>query len=51
MFSIPIRNYERNLSLVEMLPQLTRAGKEHHGPCWQCGGEDRFIVFPNGYSW
>jgi phage/plasmid primase-like uncharacterized protein len=34
-----------------MLPQLTRAGKEHHGPCWQCGGEDRFIVFPNGYSW
>lgn len=26
-------------------------GKEWHGPCPFCGGQDRFIIFPNGYYW
>ena len=25
---------------------LTRRGKEHVGPCWRCGGRDRFHVGP-----
>jgi DNA primase len=28
-----------------------RVGREHHGPCFKCGGSDRFIVFADGTAW
>lgn len=28
-----------------------KSGNEFHSECPQCGGEDRFIVFPNGRFW
>jgi hypothetical protein len=32
--------------------ELRRAGKEHHGPCPLCGGDDRFCVWPReGRAW
>ncbi|MBZ0135762.1 MAG: hypothetical protein K8I27_05275 [Planctomycetes bacterium] len=31
---------------------LKRTGKEHHGPCPLCGGNDRFCVWPaRGRAW
>lgn len=29
----------------EFFPQFKRVGREYHGPCFRCGGEDRFIVW------
>jgi phage/plasmid primase-like uncharacterized protein len=36
----------------EILPDLQQTRRrEKHGPCWRCGGEDRFIEFENGRGW
>lgn len=38
-------------ALTELLGDLKRTGQEWHGPCWRCGGRDRFIVFKDGRGW
>lgn len=41
----------RSLPLLDLIPDLkrigsSRGGSEYHGPCPFCGGDDRFIVWP-----
>jgi hypothetical protein len=45
VFNIAKHSFLRNISLVDLLPDLQPGRKERHGPCPFCGGTDRFIVF------
>jgi phage/plasmid primase-like uncharacterized protein len=54
MSSIAMKFPGRNLSpsLAEILPNMSGSRKEKHGPCFRCGGKDRFIVFlDSGRGW
>ncbi len=43
---------ETNETLLSLVGNMKRATRdEHHGPCFKCGGRDRFIVFNNGTAW
>jgi hypothetical protein len=45
-------NAERPILDVFNGHDLKRIGKEHHGPCPLCGGDDRFCVWPaRGRAW
>jgi DNA primase len=36
--------------LLDLVPNLRRAGGEYAGPCPWCGGRDRFRVWPTGHA-
>jgi DNA primase len=43
---------QTQINLIDLVPNLKKVNEsEYAGPCPMCGGEDRFIVWPNEARW